>query len=124
MNQYTSNNLALSKAQHQEERDRRRYLSYKFSLTPVSEFKWNGAIHGNRALCEATMRLTMQQLENNIPTAFLHQNWHGQRQNWMKAINMCSKAKDFALALAILESCIKPVLFTNAWNDNLGKISF
>ena len=39
----------------------------------------------------------------------------------MKAINMCTKAKDFALALAILESCIKPVLFTNAWHDNLGK---
>ena len=63
----------------------------------------------------------MQQLENNIPTAFLHQNWQSQRQNWLKAINMCNKAKDFALALAILESCIKPVLFTNAWNDNLGE---
>ena len=67
MNQYTTNTLALSKAQHQEERDRRRYLSYKFSLTPVSEFKWNGSIHGNRALIEATLRLTMQQFENNIP---------------------------------------------------------
>ena len=53
--------------------------------------------------------------------AFLHQNWSGQRQNWMKAINMCTKARDFALALAILESCIKPVIFTNAWHDNLGK---
>ena len=57
----------------------------------------------------------------DLAGAFLHQNWSGQRQNWMKAINMCTKARDFALALAILESCIKPVIFTNAWHDNLGK---
>ncbi len=49
VNQYSTNTLALSKAQHQEERDRRRYLAYKFSLTPISEFKWNGSIHGNRS---------------------------------------------------------------------------
>ena len=80
MNQYTTNTLALSKAQHQEERDRRRYLSYKFSLTPVSEFKWNGSIHGNRALVEATLRLTMQQLENNIPGTLQYYLGGGVRQ--------------------------------------------
>ena len=38
-NQYTTNSLALNKHQHNEERDRKRYLSHKFSLTPASEFK-------------------------------------------------------------------------------------
>ena len=48
VNQYSSNNLALNKHQHNEDRDRRRYLSHKFSLTPASEFKWSGTIFGNR----------------------------------------------------------------------------
>ncbi len=121
MNQYSTNNLALSKAGHQEERDRKRYLSYKFSLTPLSEFKWNGSIYGNRQLCEATMKNTLTQLEASIPTAFLHQNWHSQRHSWLKAVQMCQKPRDFALALAILECSIKPVLFTTAYHDILGK---
>jgi hypothetical protein len=33
---------------------------------------------------------------------------------------MCSNAKDFALALCILESSMKPVLFNPAWLESLG----
>lgn len=38
-NQYHSNTLALNKHQHAEDRDKRRHLSHKFSLTTASEFK-------------------------------------------------------------------------------------
>lgn len=38
-NQYNSNTLALNKHQHAEDRDKRRHLSHKFSLTAASEFK-------------------------------------------------------------------------------------
>lgn len=37
---YTNHMLALNKHQHAEERDKKRHLSHKFSLTPASEFKW------------------------------------------------------------------------------------
>lgn len=33
---------------------------------------------------------------------------------------MCSKAKEFALALAILECAIKPVAMLPVWKDSLG----
>lgn len=33
---------------------------------------------------------------------------------------MCSKAREFALALAILECAIKPVALLPVWKDSLG----
>ncbi|XP_029635778.1 nucleosome-remodeling factor subunit BPTF isoform X3 [Octopus sinensis] len=120
INQYSSNALALNKHQHNEERDKKRFLSHKFSLTPVSEFKWNGSLYGNRILTISTLRLSITQLESNLPTPFLHPNWAIHRQNWQKAVHMCQNPQDFALALAILEACIKPVLFNPVWTESLG----
>lgn len=42
------------------------------------------------------------------------------RSNWNKAVQMCSKAREFALALAILECAIKPVVMLPVWKDSLG----
>ncbi|XP_025083493.1 nucleosome-remodeling factor subunit BPTF-like isoform X4 [Pomacea canaliculata] len=119
-NQYSTNPLALNKHQHNEERDKRRHLSHKFSLTQASEFKWNGSVYGNRAITMATLRLSIVQLENNIPAAFLHPNWSIHRSNWQKAVHMCQSPQDFALALAILEACMKPVIFNPVWHESLG----
>jgi nucleosome-remodeling factor subunit BPTF len=45
-NQFTTNPLALNKPQKNEERDKKRHLSHKFSLTQASEFKWGGMLNG------------------------------------------------------------------------------
>ena len=121
-NQYSVNTLALNKHQHNEDRDKRRYLSHKFSLTPLSEFKWNGSLYGNQAMTVATLRQSISQLETNIPSPFLHPHWMLHRQNWIKAVQMCHSAQDFGLALAIMEACMKPVLFNPVWHEALGKI--
>ena len=119
-NQYSTNALALNKHQHNEERDKRRYLSHKFSLTQTSEFKWNGSTHGTRSLIISTLRQSIAHLESNIPTPFLHPNWPLHRQNWIKAVHLCNKPEDFALALTILEASIKPVLLNPIWHEGLG----
>ncbi|KAJ7992762.1 hypothetical protein DPEC_G00282040 [Dallia pectoralis] len=119
-NQYSTNPLGLNKHQHREDHDKRRHLSHKFSLTPAGEFKWNGSIHGSKVLTISTLRLTIIQLENNVPAPFLHPNWASHRNNWIKAVQMCSKAREFALALAILECAIKPVVMLPVWKDALG----
>ncbi|XP_028979015.2 nucleosome-remodeling factor subunit BPTF isoform X3 [Esox lucius] len=119
-NQYSTNPLGLNKHQHREDHDKRRHLSHKFSLTPAGEFKWNGSIHGSKVLTISTLRLTIIQLENNVPAPFLHPNWASHRNNWIKAVQMCSKAREFALALAILECAIKPVVMLPVWKDSLG----
>ncbi|GFT51046.1 nucleosome-remodeling factor subunit BPTF [Trichonephila clavipes] len=121
-NQYATNTLALNKHQHAEDRDKRRHLSHKFSLTTASEFKWQGTTHGDRGFTVATLRQAILQLENNIPAYLLHAYWTIHRSNWLKAVNKCTFPKEFALALSILEACMKPVLFTTVWNDSLGHV--
>ncbi|KAI4894062.1 hypothetical protein NFI96_019329 [Prochilodus magdalenae] len=119
-NQYSSNALALNKHQHREDHDKRRHLSHKFCMTPAGDFKWNGSVYGSKMLTISTLRLTILQLENNVPAPFLHPNWASHRANWIKAVQMCSKAREFALALAILECAIKPVAVLPVWKDSLG----
>ncbi|XP_064180343.1 nucleosome-remodeling factor subunit BPTF [Anguilla rostrata] len=119
-NQYSTNTLALNKHQHREDHDKRRHLAHKFCMTPAGDFKWNGSVHGSKMLTISTLRLTIVQLENNIPAPFLHPNWASHRSNWIKAVQMCSKAREFALALAILECAIKPVALLPVWKDSLG----
>uniref|UniRef100_A0A3B1J7Y0 Nucleosome-remodeling factor subunit BPTF n=1 Tax=Astyanax mexicanus TaxID=7994 RepID=A0A3B1J7Y0_ASTMX len=119
-NQYSSNALALNKHQHREDHDKRRHLSHKFCMTPAGDFKWSGSVHGSMSLTISTLRLTIIQLENNVQTPFLHPNWASHRANWIKAVQMCSKAQEFALALAILECAIKPVAMLPVWKESLG----
>lgn len=119
-NYFNINILAMNKYQQQEERDKRRQLSWKFSLTPLSEFKWVGPVNGSRITLIQTLRQTIVHLEGSLHSAFLHPNWALHRLNWLKAVQMCDNAKDFALALSILESSIKPLLFNPVWNDSIG----
>lgn len=46
INQYTTNPLALNKPQRNEERDKKRYMSHKFSLASSQDFKWIGLLNG------------------------------------------------------------------------------
>ncbi|KAL4240135.1 hypothetical protein ACF0H5_000929 [Mactra antiquata] len=121
-NQYSTQTLALNKHQHNEERDKRRYLSHKFSLTNLSEFKWNGATNGNKIMTISTLRLSLAQLESSLAAPFLHPNWQLHRQSWLKALHHCTKPEDFSLALAILKSVIKPALLLPVWHEALGHI--
>ncbi|XP_005350484.1 nucleosome-remodeling factor subunit BPTF isoform X6 [Microtus ochrogaster] len=119
-NQYSTNSFALNKHQHREDHDKRRHLAHKFCLSPAGEFKWNGSVHGSKVLTISTLRLTITQLESNIPSSFLHPNWASHRANWIKAVQMCSKPREFALALAILECAVKPVVMLPIWRESLG----
>ncbi|XP_046913050.2 nucleosome-remodeling factor subunit NURF301 E(bx) [Dermatophagoides farinae] len=123
--------MALSRNQVQDDRDRRRHLSHKFSLTPMSDLKWasyNQVItaapvttaHGPKPMLINTLRQALLQFELNFPNPLMHSNWKRHRDNWIKAVKICSEPREFGLALYILESSMKPVLFNNAWNDLLG----
>ena len=48
-------------------------------MTPAGDFKWNGSIHGSKVLTISTLRLTIVQLENNVPAPFMHPNWASHR---------------------------------------------
>jgi len=121
VNQYTAVTHALSRNQAKEELEKRTRLSHKFSLTDASTFKWLGAPDGPRISLVSTVRSTILQLEQNIPTAFMHTNWAMLRRPWMSAVQNSSKpGKDFSRALTVLLCCIKPCILLPVWTDSLG----
>ncbi|KAK5645407.1 hypothetical protein RI129_006707 [Pyrocoelia pectoralis] len=120
VNQYTTNPIALNKPQRNEERDKKRHLSHKFSLTTASEFKWIGAVNGSRTLLLNTLRQTILQLEQTIQAPFMHPNWNLIRKHWLVAMASCQQPKDFARATIVLQTCMKPVIFANVWHEQLG----
>ncbi|XP_014598172.1 PREDICTED: nucleosome-remodeling factor subunit NURF301 isoform X1 [Polistes canadensis] len=122
VNQYSTNPVALNKLQRNEERDKKRHLSHKFSLTQASEFKWVGSLTGTRALLVNTLRQTILQLESSIQAPFMHTNWPLLRKPWTSAIGSCVFPRDFARALIVLQACIKAVVFANVWHDQLGHV--
>lgn len=122
VNQYTTNVIALNKPQRNEERDKKRHLSHKFSLTTASEFKWTGGVSGNKTLLLNTVRQTILQLEQAIQSPFMHPNWPLIRKQWLSAVSACQHPKDLARTLIILQACIKSVVFANVWHEQLGHI--
>ena len=86
----------------------------------VSEFKWSGTVHGNRALTLITLRDSLLQLENNIPPHFMHPAWSTFRNGWERYVESCAHPQQFANAISKLELVIKPVLFNQSWHDSLG----
>ncbi|XP_040567508.1 nucleosome-remodeling factor subunit NURF301 [Lepeophtheirus salmonis] len=123
VNSYTTNALAISKVQANEERDKKRYISHKFSLTDASVFKWQGNLFGTRKLLMSTVRQTLIHLENSIPSMFMHANWSILRKPWIGAVNQSVTSRDFSRALTVLQCCMRPCIMLNVWRDQLGHIN-
>jgi nucleosome-remodeling factor subunit BPTF len=122
VNKYSSDPLALSKIQHGEERDKRRQMSHKFSLTPASDCKWLGVQYGFRASLVGTLRTTLLHMENAIPTTLMHCNWALLRKPWIAAVTGCSSPKEFSKALTALASCLRPCVFNPVWTESTGHV--
>ncbi|XP_031787989.1 nucleosome-remodeling factor subunit NURF301 isoform X3 [Nasonia vitripennis] len=122
VNQYSTNTIALNKAQRNEERDKKRHLSHKFALTQSVDFKWIGSLTGTRAMLVQTLRQTILQLESCIQAPFMHTNWPLLRKPWTIAVGSCVNPREFARALIALQACIKSVVFANVWHEQLGHV--
>lgn len=73
-NVYSTEILALSRQQQFEEKERKRHLSYKFSLTPVAEFNWvcgknvgKFGVNGGHETMLEILRRTVINLQESIP---------------------------------------------------------
>lgn len=122
VNQFTTNTVALNKPQRNEERDKKRHLSHKFSLTTASEFKWVGVLNGTQANVITTIRQTLLALEQAISSTFMHSNWSSIRKVWVSAVTSSSKCSDFAKVFVILLTCFKSPIFANVWHEQLGHV--
>lgn len=119
-NQFSTNAYALNKPQRNEERDKKRHLSHKFSLTTASEFKWLGSFNGTQTNIITTIRQTLLALEQGVATPFLHPNWSSIRKLWLSAVAHSNTPENVAKVLVILQACIKSPIFANVWHEQLG----
>ncbi|XP_017127520.1 nucleosome-remodeling factor subunit NURF301 isoform X2 [Drosophila elegans] len=120
VNQYSTNPIALNKPQRNEERDKRRHLSHKFSLTTASDFKWIGITMGTTENMITTLRQTLINFESNIAAPFLNTNWVVNKKVWNSAVMNARRASDFAAVLLLFQSSLKSVVFANVWHEQLG----
>ncbi|KPU77735.1 uncharacterized protein Dana_GF24755, isoform B [Drosophila ananassae] len=123
VNQYSSNTIALNKPQRNEERDKRRHLSHKFSLTTASDFKWIGITMGSTENMITTLRQTLISFESNIAASFLNPNWVINKKVWNAAVMNARRATDFAAVLMLFQASLKSVVFANVWHEQLGHTS-
>lgn len=121
-NQFTTNALALNKPQKNEERDKKRHLSHKFSLTQASEFKWGGLLNGSHNSLIAVFKQTLLTFESSITTTFMHCNWTKLRKAWINTVAASTTPEDFVKVLITLQSCFKNVIYANVWHEQLGHI--
>lgn len=122
VNQYATNPIALNKPQRNEERDKRRHLSHKFSLTTASDFKWTGTVMGTCDNIITTLRQTLINFESNIAAPFMNPNWVSNKKMWNNAVMNAKRATDFAAVMLLFQASLKSVVFANVWHEQLGHI--
>ncbi|XP_043650026.1 nucleosome-remodeling factor subunit NURF301 isoform X4 [Drosophila teissieri] len=120
VNQYSTNPIALNKPQRNEERDKRRHLSHKFSLTTASDFKWIGITMGTTDNMITTLRQTLINFESNIAASFLNTNWVVNKKIWNAAVMNARRPSEFAVVLLLFQASLKSVVFANVWHEQLG----
>lgn len=78
INQYTTNPLALNKPQRNEERDKKRYMSHKFSLASSQDFKWIGLLNGKFVfMALITIFVSLHLWNYNIKNIFRYKAFAG-----------------------------------------------
>ncbi|XP_039965704.1 nucleosome-remodeling factor subunit NURF301 isoform X1 [Bactrocera tryoni] len=123
VNQYTSNPIALNKPQRNEERDKRRHLSHKFSLTTASEFKWIGVTMGSLDSITQTLRQTLLNFEESVPSSFMIPNWRFIKWKWRRTVTDARRPTEFVIVLLLLQASFKSVIFANVWHEQLGHLT-
>lgn len=122
INQFTTNPLALNKPQKNEERDKKRHLSHKFSLTEASTFKWGGLLNGTEHSLIAVFKQTLLAFESSICASFMHCNWPKLRKIWLNSVASSTSPQDFLKVLIVLQTSFKNVVYANVWHEQLGHI--
>lgn len=122
VNQYSSNTQALNKLQHNEDKDKKRHLSHKFSLGTTPEFKWSGTIFGSEQDLIDCLRGCLQHMEQSISSHLFHPHWVAMRKRWLSLVALCSAPMQFSRCIVWLVAAIKPVVFQAVWHEALGHV--
>ncbi|CAL8092678.1 unnamed protein product [Orchesella dallaii] len=123
INHYSTDPSALSKTKHNEERDRKRHMSHKFSLTTASECKWGVKdFNGSRSTQIAAIRAALSHMEAVLPTTLMHVNWPMLRKSWCSAVLSGASAAEFSKAMIMISACIRNVVYNPVWSESTGHV--
>ncbi|KAF6778229.1 hypothetical protein AHF37_02424 [Paragonimus kellicotti] len=147
-------NLALSRAQFMEEKERKRLLGNKFTLTDLALDLWqyvdppaichyfvglanllkfpcdlDDRLHqstwpANPARLLDVARLTLCHFEAQLPISLYTPAWRCFRKQWQLRVVNASTTADLAWLLARLEASIRPVCFQRVWSNSIGHLTF
>lgn len=125
-NLYNFDPLAMSRGKQNEERDRKRHMSHKFSLTTASECKYgikdlNGC---TRQIQISAIRGALTHMENILPTTLMHVNWPMLRKTWLANVQSGTCATDFSRAMLMISACIRNAVYNPVWSESAGHVRF
>lgn len=126
VNHFISDPLATSKGKHNEERDRKRHMSHKFSLTTASECKYGikDLTGCSRQTQISALRGALTHMEAVLPTTLMHVNWPMLRKTWLTSVQTGSCALDFSRAMMMISACIRNAVYNPVWSESAGHVRF
>ncbi|CAD5210998.1 unnamed protein product [Bursaphelenchus okinawaensis] len=136
INEYTTNELAKSSKQRNKEKDKRRYMSQRFSLMDEYEFVWscpkNKDIYMNECYTGRNLQQSLLKFMDSLPDELYHRMWRAEKSIFMERMNKnysnqpkdAEESKSMLMELRYLllkfECVIRKPLFTNVWWNTLG----
>lgn len=123
-NLYISDACAMSKGKQNEERDRKRYMSHKFSLTTASECKYGikDLTGCPRATQLSALRNALTHMEAALPTTLMHVNWPTLRKTWVTTVQTATNAENFSQAMIMISACIRNAVYNPVWSESAGHV--
>ncbi|OON19678.1 PHD-finger [Opisthorchis viverrini] len=147
-------NIILTRQQFMEEKERRRLLGNKFSMTdlaldmwrymepPAVAYQLSEALEFLKVPCKLAedffspgwfatvprlfdvLRLTMCYFEAQLPTCFYTPAWRCFRNQWIETVLRASNPIQLADALAQFEASVRPVCYQRVWSNAIGHIAY
>ncbi|KAL3121904.1 hypothetical protein niasHT_000132 [Heterodera trifolii] len=132
VNHYSANpDLCRSAAARKMERDKRKYMSSRFSITEQGEFSWHlpkGRFdhHGTAEDMLRCVQLNLRRLVDRIPDALMHRGWvlDGEKGNFLRRLAAVRTIDSLRDLLMLYEAAIRRPVFLPIWWQSLSATRF
>ncbi|KAI1720070.1 DDT domain-containing protein [Ditylenchus destructor] len=127
INQYSVNDFAKSPYMRAKERDKRKYMSSRFSLMDEGEFSWTcpkgKSYFAGEADVVAIIQTSLKRLMDKIPDELMHRLWIGNgriKDRFLQDIHNSKDFKSLRMTLLQYEKAVRKPVFSSVWWSSLG----
>uniref|UniRef100_A0AC35G5H5 Uncharacterized protein n=1 Tax=Panagrolaimus sp. PS1159 TaxID=55785 RepID=A0AC35G5H5_9BILA len=125
-NIYDSNEYAKTTIQRLKEKDRKKYMSTKFSID--EPFLW-AVTKGKNMFVDSNLfgrhiQITLRRIVERLPDELYHRLWKGHNKEvFIAKLTKATTPELLRESLLQFEACLRKPAFTNAWWSSLGHTS-